>query len=75
MSSSVSPNYDPCELAVQAPPELLVEIFEMCSPLGEDDFGLSDKTTPVQEVERLAKRYLLQLSQVHVQLTMLRSIN
>ncbi|KAJ7719990.1 hypothetical protein DFH07DRAFT_947085 [Mycena maculata] len=47
------------------PPELLTEIFDMCSPPGEDGFdGLLDSTTPEQEVERLAKKYLLQLSQV-----------
>ncbi|KAJ7146881.1 hypothetical protein C8R44DRAFT_973482 [Mycena epipterygia] len=47
------------------PAELLIEIFDMCTPLvdGEVD-GLCDTTTPDQEVERLAKSYLLQLSQV-----------
>ncbi|KAJ7689197.1 hypothetical protein B0H17DRAFT_1067252 [Mycena rosella] len=53
--------------AHRLPPELLAEIFGMCSsPAGEDSTygGLSDKLTPEQEVERLAKAYLLQLSQV-----------
>lgn len=50
------------------PAELWTEIFDMCSPPGEDGFdGLSDTTTPEQEVERLAKKYLLRLSQVCIQ--------
>ncbi|KAJ6516620.1 hypothetical protein C8R47DRAFT_1313036 [Mycena vitilis] len=53
------------DITIQLPAELLVEIFGLCYPLGEGIFaGLSDTTTPAQEVERLAKRYLLQLSQV-----------
>jgi hypothetical protein len=60
--SSHPSRHDP---SVHLPAELLVEIFDMCSPPGEDGFdGLSETTTSAQEVERLAKQYLLQLSQV-----------
>ncbi|KAJ6454158.1 hypothetical protein C8R45DRAFT_628029 [Mycena sanguinolenta] len=53
------------DLTLQLPAEILVDIFDMCSPPGEDGFdGLSDTTTPAREVKRLAKKYLLQLSQV-----------
>ncbi|KAJ7026859.1 hypothetical protein C8F04DRAFT_1295926 [Mycena alexandri] len=48
--------------SLRLPAELLVEIFDMCSPFGDD--GLSDTTTPIEEANRLAKTYLLQLSQV-----------
>ncbi|KAF8142706.1 hypothetical protein K438DRAFT_1994707 [Mycena galopus ATCC 62051] len=62
LPSSRRNRHDP---TVHLPAELLAEIFDMCSPPGEDGFnGLSDMTTPVQEVERLAKKYLLQLAQV-----------
>ncbi|KAJ7146993.1 hypothetical protein C8R44DRAFT_864690 [Mycena epipterygia] len=44
------------------PAELLVEIFEMCAPPGAYD--VCEKTTPMEELERLAKKYLLQLAQV-----------
>ncbi|KAJ7146976.1 hypothetical protein C8R44DRAFT_973518 [Mycena epipterygia] len=44
------------------PPELLIEIFEMCAPPGVH--YISETTTPIEELERLAKKYLLQLSQV-----------
>ncbi|KAJ7758668.1 hypothetical protein B0H16DRAFT_1720756 [Mycena metata] len=51
--------------SLSLPAELLVEIFDMCSPLGDDGLdGLSDTTTPLEEANRLAKTYLLQLSQV-----------
>ncbi|KAJ6556634.1 hypothetical protein DFH09DRAFT_1164863 [Mycena vulgaris] len=47
------------------PTELLIEIFDLCTPLAVDaEEGLSDTTTPQEEVERVAKNYLLQLSQV-----------
>ncbi|KAJ7358309.1 hypothetical protein DFH08DRAFT_953484 [Mycena albidolilacea] len=60
--SSHPSRHDP---TVHLPAELLVEVFDMCSPPGEDGFdGLSETTTPAQEVERLAKQYLLKLSQV-----------
>ncbi|KAJ7434028.1 hypothetical protein B0H11DRAFT_2373820 [Mycena galericulata] len=53
------------DFAQRLPAELLSEIFDMCSPPGDDGFdGLDDDTTPEQEVERLAKKYLLQLSRV-----------
>ncbi|KAJ6592858.1 hypothetical protein B0H19DRAFT_1365170 [Mycena capillaripes] len=60
--SSLAPKPARYDSIVQLPAELLVEIFDMCSPPG--DGFLSDATTPEQEVERLAKSYLLQLSQV-----------
>ncbi|KAJ7646047.1 hypothetical protein DFH06DRAFT_1300831 [Mycena polygramma] len=44
------------------PPELLAEIFGMCYPHGED--VISERVSPTDEVDRVAKRYLLQLSQV-----------
>jgi hypothetical protein len=44
------------------PPELLVEIFENCSPSSEH--LISAVATPAEETDRLAKKYLLQLSQV-----------
>ncbi|KAJ7189061.1 hypothetical protein C8R46DRAFT_1341664 [Mycena filopes] len=44
------------------PTELLAEIFDLCVPLGQE--VVSDTTTPTDEVERLAKKYLLQLAQV-----------
>ncbi|KAJ6536370.1 hypothetical protein B0H19DRAFT_1038676, partial [Mycena capillaripes] len=43
--------------------ELLAEIFEMCSPYQEEPM-MSDSTTPTQQLDRLAKFHLLQLSQV-----------
>ncbi|KAJ6516605.1 hypothetical protein C8R47DRAFT_1087804 [Mycena vitilis] len=50
---------------VHLPVELLVEIFDMCFPSDIAALSeLAENTTPAQEVERLAKRYLLQLSQV-----------
>ncbi|KAJ7496500.1 hypothetical protein FB451DRAFT_197274 [Mycena latifolia] len=44
------------------PTELLVDIFDMCAPPGADT--VSDETTPQEELERLAKTYLLRPSQV-----------
>ncbi|KAJ7157834.1 hypothetical protein C8R46DRAFT_1355461 [Mycena filopes] len=44
------------------PTELLAEIFDMCAPEGQD--VISDMTTLTEEIERLAKKYLLQLAQV-----------
>ncbi|KAJ6556638.1 hypothetical protein DFH09DRAFT_923448 [Mycena vulgaris] len=44
------------------PAELLVEIFEMCSPPSAED--ISPDITPSEELHRLAKHHLLQLSQV-----------
>ncbi|KAJ7189063.1 hypothetical protein C8R46DRAFT_1244485 [Mycena filopes] len=44
------------------PTELLAEIFDMCAPEGQD--VISDTTTLTEEIERLAKKYLLQLAQV-----------
>lgn len=46
------------------PNELLVEIFDLCSPPGAD--LISDTTTPEEEEDRVARNYLLQLSQVHI---------
>jgi hypothetical protein len=46
------------------PNELLVEIFDLCSPPGAD--LISDSTTPEEEEDRVARNYLLQLSQVHI---------
>jgi hypothetical protein len=40
----------------------LVEIFENCSPSSEH--LISAVATPAEETDRLAKKYLLQLSQV-----------
>ncbi|KAJ7496513.1 hypothetical protein FB451DRAFT_1207956 [Mycena latifolia] len=44
------------------PTELLVDIFDKCAP--RSAHHLSDTTPPEEEIERLAKSYLLQLSQV-----------
>ncbi|KAJ7730098.1 hypothetical protein DFH07DRAFT_945486 [Mycena maculata] len=44
------------------PTELLAEIFDMCSPPGTNEISVA--TNSKQELERLAKKYLLQLSQV-----------
>ncbi|KAJ7189021.1 hypothetical protein C8R46DRAFT_1341639 [Mycena filopes] len=44
------------------PTELLAQIFDLCAPDGQE--VISDTTTPTEEVERLAKKYLLQLAQV-----------
>ncbi|KAJ7646049.1 hypothetical protein DFH06DRAFT_1096143 [Mycena polygramma] len=44
------------------PPELLAEIFGMCDPPGER--VLSNNIAPTKEINRLAKKYLLQLSRV-----------
>ncbi|KAJ7189074.1 hypothetical protein C8R46DRAFT_935293 [Mycena filopes] len=44
------------------PTELLAEIFDMCAPSYEG--VISGTTTKTQELERVAKKYLLQLSQV-----------
>ncbi|KAK7057887.1 F-box domain-containing protein [Favolaschia claudopus] len=53
------------DATVLLPAELLADIFDMCVPPGEDGVnGLSDTTTADEEVERLAKQYLLDLSQV-----------
>ncbi|KAF8142198.1 hypothetical protein K438DRAFT_2030214 [Mycena galopus ATCC 62051] len=46
----------------QLPTELLVEIFDLCSPPGTD--VISGITTPTEEQDRLARNYLLQVSQV-----------
>ncbi|KAJ7189067.1 hypothetical protein C8R46DRAFT_935286, partial [Mycena filopes] len=43
------------------PTELLAEIFDMCAP--EDQEAMAE-ATPTQEIERLSKKYLLQLAQV-----------
>jgi hypothetical protein len=43
---------------------LLVEIFDLCSPPGAD--LISDSTTPEEEEDRVARNYLLQLSQVRI---------
>lgn len=61
-ASESSPKPARYDFTLQLPAELLAEIFDMCSTPG--DGFLSDATTPYQEVERLAKNYLLQLSQV-----------
>ncbi|KAJ7646053.1 hypothetical protein DFH06DRAFT_1476628 [Mycena polygramma] len=47
--------------ARRLPTELLAEIFRMCDPPGE---RVLTNRTPTQEINRLAKKYLLQLSQV-----------
>ncbi|KAJ7434051.1 hypothetical protein B0H11DRAFT_2296485 [Mycena galericulata] len=44
------------------PIELLGEIFDICAPPGAKE--ISQATTCKEEVERLAKKYLLQISQV-----------
>ncbi|KAJ7635456.1 hypothetical protein DFH06DRAFT_1220601 [Mycena polygramma] len=44
------------------PMELFAKIFELCLP--EDEYTISDGTTPKEEVDRVAHRYLLQLAQV-----------
>jgi len=44
------------------PTELFVEIFDLCSPPGAN--VISDTTTAEEETDRIAKNYLLQLSQV-----------
>ncbi|KAJ7189084.1 hypothetical protein C8R46DRAFT_1056565 [Mycena filopes] len=49
-------------LSRRVPLELLVEIFDLCLPADSDI--ISDATTPEEEVNRLTKLYLLQLSQV-----------
>ncbi|KAJ7656184.1 hypothetical protein B0H17DRAFT_1098511 [Mycena rosella] len=48
--------------ARRLPTELLGDIFDMCAPPGADE--IVDDTTPKEEVDRLAKKYLLQLSRV-----------
>ncbi|KAJ6593063.1 hypothetical protein B0H19DRAFT_12210 [Mycena capillaripes] len=45
------------------PTELLVEIFDLCSPPASDS-DVSEDTTPEEEVNRIAKSHLLHLSQV-----------
>ncbi|KAJ7166010.1 hypothetical protein C8R46DRAFT_1219782 [Mycena filopes] len=44
------------------PTELLAEIFDMCAPPDQD--VISETTTHAEEVERVSKKYLLQLAQV-----------
>lgn len=44
------------------PIELLIEIFDLCSPPGSDI--VSDTTTQTEELDRIAKKHLLHLSQV-----------
>ncbi|KAJ7646059.1 hypothetical protein DFH06DRAFT_1476634 [Mycena polygramma] len=44
------------------PTEVLAEIFGMCYPPGEG--VIAETVTPVEEVDRVAKKYLLQISQV-----------
>ncbi|KAJ6535322.1 hypothetical protein DFH09DRAFT_1324939 [Mycena vulgaris] len=48
--------------ARRLPTELLADIFDMCAP--PDTHELSDTTTPEEEVDRVAKIYLLQLARV-----------
>ncbi|KAJ7026878.1 hypothetical protein C8F04DRAFT_1123986, partial [Mycena alexandri] len=44
------------------PTELLVEIFDLCAPPGADE--ISESTTMVEEMDRIGKRHLFQISKV-----------